>query len=170
MILIGAGANRPGIWGTPEQTIARALTVLAASGVEPRAVSPAYLSAPVGPGPQDPYVNLVARVETHLPPLALLDVLQRIERAAGRRAAPRWSARELDLDLLAYHRLVAEWPRLVLPHPRLRERPFVLRPLADLCPGWHHPVSGETARQLWQRLRTRRAGRILAPLAPVPLR
>lgn len=99
-----------------------------------RAISPHYRSRAIGPGTQPDYRNAVAALDTDLEPMALLDQLQAIERAQGRVRTERWAARTLDLDLLLYGDRVIADSRLQVPHLRLRERAFVLRPLADLAP------------------------------------
>ena len=99
------------------------------------AVSPHYRSPAVGPGDQPDYRNAVAALDTDLEPLALLDQLQAIEQAQGRVRTVRWAARTLDLDLLLYGDRVIADARLTVPHPRIAERAFVLRPLADLAAG-----------------------------------
>ena len=98
-----------------------------------QAVSSAYSSAAVGPGKQPDYLNAVARLNTHLSPIELLDALQGIEQQQGRIREERWAARTLDLDLLLYANLAMNTPRLILPHPRLTERNFVLYPLCDVA-------------------------------------
>jgi 2-amino-4-hydroxy-6-hydroxymethyldihydropteridine diphosphokinase len=109
-------------------------------------------AAPLGP-PQPRYLNAVLELETELPPLDLLDVLQEVERTGGRvRTAVRWSARTLDLDLLLYGDAVVRQPRLVVPHPDLVARRFVLAPLAELCPERVVPGTGRTVAQLLARL------------------
>jgi 2-amino-4-hydroxy-6-hydroxymethyldihydropteridine diphosphokinase len=128
---IGLGANL----GQPAQTLDRALAALAQSeGVRDLAASPYYRSAPVAATGPD-FINAVARVATQLTPLALLDTLQAIEQRFGRERPYTNAPRTLDLDLLLY----ADWhiadpPRLIVPHPRMHERAFVLRPLLDLDP------------------------------------
>lgn len=103
-------------------------------------------------GPQPPYLNAVVVGDTSLEPLALLDVLLALERQRGRvRRSPR-APRTLDLDLLLYGDRVIESPRLMVPHPRLRERLFVLEPLAEIAPGWRDPVTGRTVRDLLDAL------------------
>ncbi len=103
--------------------------------VEWRALSRVYETAPVGPPGQGPYLNAVSEVATRLPPQALLGVLLEIEAASGRvRGAERNAARTLDLDLLWMQGRCISTPSLELPHPRMRERAFVLMPLADLAP------------------------------------
>jgi 2-amino-4-hydroxy-6-hydroxymethyldihydropteridine diphosphokinase len=105
-------------------------------------------SAPLGP-PQPRYLNAALELEVGVPPLALLGVLQRIERNAGRvRSGVRWSARTLDLDLLLFGDEVIRRPRLVVPHPDLVARRFVLAPLAELCPERVVPGTGRSVARL----------------------
>jgi 2-amino-4-hydroxy-6-hydroxymethyldihydropteridine diphosphokinase len=101
--------------------------------------------------PQAAFLNAVAAVETRLSPAVLLDVLQAIEAQRGRERSPRaerWGPRTLDLDLLLYGDAVVATERLTVPHPRLAERAFVLRPLCDLAPQVRHPVLGRTLAEL----------------------
>ena len=94
-----------------------------------------YRTAPLGPGQQPDYTNGVVAVDTSLDPLALLHELQAIEQAHGRQRGERWGPRTLDLDLLLFGQETIATLSLVVPHPRLRERNFVLYPLADIAPG-----------------------------------
>lgn len=107
--------------------------------------SPVYTSAAhtLDPGEAQPdYLNAVVALRTSGAPLALLHTCQRIEREAGRQAAPeRWTPRPLDLDLLIYGMRTAFTPALTLPHPRMLERRFVLAPLADLAPTLALPLA-----------------------------
>ena len=96
------------------------------------ACSPAYRSTAVGPGQQPDYLNAVAALRTALAPLDLLHQLQDIEQAQGRERGERWGARTLDLDILLYGNLVMDEDELTIPHPRMRDRNFVLQPLHDL--------------------------------------
>jgi 2-amino-4-hydroxy-6-hydroxymethyldihydropteridine diphosphokinase len=152
---IGLGSNL----GHPRRQLARALRRLAAvPGVRVVARSPAYLSAPIGGAPQPDYVNAVAAVDTALAPRMLLTRLLAIERRAGRRrdvgtacAAPR----TLDLDLLLYGHRRAHSPTLALPHPRMHQRAFVLKPLIDLAPAATIPGRG-LARRYLPRVREQR--------------
>ncbi len=99
------------------------------------AVSPLYETAPVGgPGGQGPYLNLVAELDTDLSPRRLLEWAHQLESAAGRVRAERWGPRTLDVDVLLVDDLTVCEPDLVVPHPRLWERRFVVAPLADLAP------------------------------------
>ena len=108
-----------------------------------------YESAPVPASDQPWFVNGVAAVETELSAADLLALLHRMEADFGRERRVRDEARVLDLDLLAYgDRVSAPGETPVLPHPRMAERAFVLLPLADLAPGWRHPVSGLSAAEM----------------------
>ncbi|RME67008.1 MAG: 2-amino-4-hydroxy-6-hydroxymethyldihydropteridine diphosphokinase [Alphaproteobacteria bacterium] len=159
MILIALGANLPHpVHGMPRRTMDVALTALAAHGVEVIARSRLYRTAPVGPGRQRPYWNAVVAVETILSPQALLGALHTVEAQLGRRRRRRWAARLIDLDLIAYHDLRCAWAArryargLVLPHPRLHRRAFVLAPLLDIAPSWRHPATRRPAKRLLARL------------------
>ncbi len=136
--------------GPREVLLAGAVAALRATrGVRDVVVSPVYETDPVGPGEQGPYLNLVASLETDLTPHALLERLLAIERDSGRERGPvRNTARTLDLDLLLFGDRSIETPDLDVPHPRMRERAFVLEPLCDLAPELVFPVTGETIQQL----------------------
>lgn len=100
-----------------------------------RAVSSVYETAPVGGPEQDPYLNLVVRVGTRRSPRKLLRLCHDVEAALRRRRDVRWGPRTIDVDILLYGPRVVETRRLVIPHPRLVERPFALIPLAEVAPG-----------------------------------
>ena len=118
-------------------------------GTRVAALSPFYETEPVGGVPQDNFYNAVARVATTLPPLELLDRLKRIEVEVFHRVpSGHWGPRSLDLDILLFGDLVLADERLVIPHPRLAERRFVLQPLADIAPSLLHPVLGTSIAQL----------------------
>jgi 2-amino-4-hydroxy-6-hydroxymethyldihydropteridine diphosphokinase len=151
MILIAIGSNLPGPWGAPQQTVQRALRELNSWPTRLAAASHAIVTEPFGRKNQPPFVNAVAEVETQLSPEALMVRLHMIEFQAGRQRRLRWGPRTLDLDLLDYHGLVR--PRrthsvkpLVLPHPGIQHRLFVLLPLAEIAPRWRHPLTRETAQ------------------------
>ena len=103
------------------------------AGVRITAVSSLYATVPVGPQDQPEFLNAAVRVRTTLAPSALLAVCLEIETALGRVRAERWGPRTLDLDLLLFGELRLAEPGLAVPHPRLRERPFVLQPLAEIA-------------------------------------
>ena len=176
-VLVGLGANCPGPWGRPDETLRRALRKIEARGITVEAVSPLYQTAALGSGRQPPYLNQVVLLSTTLPAASLLRVLKEIERGAGRRGGRPWGARTLDLDIIDYKGLVSGWapgrkvvPRervrpLVLPHPQLENRPFVLRPLLDVAPDWRHPVRKLSGRELWRRMSKRGQGSVLKRLS-----
>lgn len=109
----------------------------------------------MGVGEQPRFLNGVVVGETSLPPRALLDALLAIERDRGRERPRPGAARTLDLDLIFYGSARVTEPDLVVPHPRFRERLFVLEPLAELAPDWVDPVSGASVRALLRRARPR---------------
>jgi 2-amino-4-hydroxy-6-hydroxymethyldihydropteridine diphosphokinase len=110
--------------------------------------SPLYLSAPLGPTDQPDYINAVAGIETSLSPNALLNALQDIEQRHGRVRNVRWGPRTLDLDLLLYDDLRQNDSALILPHPRMHERIFVLQPLRDIAPELAIPGLGKIEQLL----------------------
>ncbi|MEM8641034.1 MAG: 2-amino-4-hydroxy-6-hydroxymethyldihydropteridine diphosphokinase [Cyanobacteria bacterium P01_G01_bin.54] len=120
--------------------------------IQINAVSPWYQTTPVGGPPQPDYLNGCATLMTKLTPLALLDVLLQLEQCFGRVRRERWGPRSLDLDLLFYAQQIIALPQLTVPHPRMRDRAFVLVPLADIAPQWHDPVTQQTVAQLCVRV------------------
>ncbi len=113
------------------------------------ALSGFYDTEPVGPIPQGNFLNTVARLETCLPPRRLLDELQRIETAVFRRRREvQGGPRTMDLDILFYGNLVLNETDLIIPHPRLHERRFVLVPLAEIVPGFVHPLLRQSMAEL----------------------
>ena len=147
--LIGMGANL----GDARATLAAAVAAFC-DGAEVRLVarSADYLTPPWGVEDQPPFVNLCLRIETALPPKALLRRALDVESRFGRDRARerRWGPRPLDIDILAYDELVLDAPELQLPHPRMKERAFVLTPLLDVAPEWR--IGGETVEALAQRV------------------
>jgi len=138
--------------GDRERHLRAAFAALRAlRGIRDVVASRVYETDPVGPGKQRPYLNAVARVTTELPPRDLLDELLAIERSEGReRGGVRNAPRTLDLDLLLYGESEIDEPGLVVPHPRMAQRAFVLEPLCDLAPdlvipGVRAPVSALAA-------------------------
>ena len=143
MILIAFGANLPSVYGSPYETLQEAIAQLDdLSEVSVVSVSDIYITAPVPVSDQPWYHNGVLSVETDLAPRELLLLLQKIEADFGREKAERNAARVLDLDILAYNDEILDEEGLVLPHPRMSDRAFVLYPLRDVAPLWQHPVSG----------------------------
>lgn len=168
LALIGLGANEPAGDSAPAQTLVAALNMLPESRIEIDRISRLYRTPcfPVGAGPD--YVNAAAALRVKIPPDALLARLHEIEASFGRTRQERWGNRVLDLDLLAFGDAVLPDPatqqhwrdlppedrrsrapdQLIVPHPRLQDRAFVLIPLLDVAPDWHHPVMAQTVRQM----------------------
>jgi 2-amino-4-hydroxy-6-hydroxymethyldihydropteridine diphosphokinase len=143
---LGLGSNL----AHPRRQLARALRSIAQlPGTRVMAASPNYVSAPLGvDGPQPDYVNSVVVVRTVLGARALLAALHGIERRQLRRRARRNAPRTLDIDLLLFGRRRIRIPALVVPHPRMHERAFVLRPLADVDAAARIPGRGLARRYL----------------------
>ncbi|OEY67981.1 2-amino-4-hydroxy-6-hydroxymethyldihydropteridine diphosphokinase [Marinobacter sp. X15-166B] len=162
---IGLGSNL----AEPLQQLARAIAALAAlPHTTLVAQSPFYASRPVGPQDQPDFINGAVQLRTTLPPLALLDELQRIEQQHGRERSQRWGPRTLDLDLLLYGDQVVHHPRLKVPHVELHNRDFVLQPLLDLTPTLRTP-SGRSVAALRQQCADNNLRRLQpAACPPVP--
>lgn len=142
MIYIALGANVPSAAGPPAVTLRRALAAMPSRGLSVSSVSPFYQTA-AWPNPADPsFVNAVARLASRLGPAEVLRALLVIEKSFGRVRKTKWEPRCLDLDLLDYGGLICDEILLSLPHPRMHERAFVLKPLADIAPDWRHPDTG----------------------------
>lgn len=165
--LVALGANLPSLVGDPAETVSNAIKKLRSVYPDTRAsrlhVSPAF---PAHSGPD--YINAAACFATHQPASEILQILHGIEEQLGRSRGERWAARVMDLDLLGVGKEVlpnfethAEWRTLpldeqmrrapyglILPHPRMQERAFVLKPLAEIAPEWIHPVLGTAVKQM----------------------
>lgn len=146
--IIALGGNL----GDVRSSFVGARDMLAAQqGIEIAASSLLYRSPPMGPQDQADYLNAVIAVRTSLSPSALLELMQGIELHFGRKRGRRWGERTLDIDLIAHDDTQMRSHTLTLPHPGMQERMFVLQPLCDIRPGWRHPESGKTARELMQQ-------------------
>lgn len=162
---LGLGGNLPFAGKLPIETIAAAVQQLEIAGVKVVGASSAYDSSPVPATDQPDFTNAVIAADTHLSAGDLLAVCKSVERLFGREPGERWSARTLDIDILAYGELVTPEPDvwrqlsenydpeakpidLALPHLRMHLRAFALAPFVDVAPNWQHPVLGKTAKEL----------------------
>ncbi len=151
MILIALGANMAGPAGAPRAGVQAALARFASFGLKIIARSPLYLTRPEGRARGRFFVNAAVRVQAGCRPEILLARLHRLEAIHRRRRGALHAPRPLDLDLLDYNGRICgrhckkTRERLVLPHPEMTGRVFVLRPLADIAPAWRHPATRKSA-------------------------
>lgn len=145
VVYLGLGANL----GDKVDNCLRALKILSSSGQNQiQAVSSLYKTEPIGYREQDWFINCVAEMVTSLSPCFLLQLLQEIEKQMGRTKTFQWGPRVIDLDILFYGTEVIEEADLIIPHPHLHERGFVLIPLAELAPDLLHPVLKKSIKEL----------------------
>lgn len=149
---IGVGSNM----GDREKNLNRAVEMLdMAHGVEVTAVSSYINTAPVGYTEQADFLNAAVEVKTTLSAQELLEVCRGIEGELKRERVIRWGPRTIDLDILLYGELVLSEEHLILPHPRMHEREFVLRPLSEIAPQAFHPVLQQRVSEIYQALQSR---------------
>ena len=166
--LVALGANLPHDGQPPEVAVAAAITVLAEQTGQTVQASRLYRTPAFPPGAGPEFVNAAVALDWEGTPETLLALLHEIEASFGRTREARWEARLMDLDLIALadsvmpdvqtqscwaalpsDRAAVEIPQqLILPHPRLADRSFVLVPLADVAPDWRHPVTGRSVMQM----------------------
>jgi 2-amino-4-hydroxy-6-hydroxymethyldihydropteridine diphosphokinase len=143
-VYLGLGSNV----GEREHQLARALEALDSPQIRITRWSPVYETEPMDVRDQRWFLNLVAEAETTLFPLQLLHRIARVETQLGRRRLQPKGPRTIDIDILLFGQAVLSTPALEIPHPRFRQRRFVLAPLADLAPGLRDPVTRKTVREL----------------------
>jgi 2-amino-4-hydroxy-6-hydroxymethyldihydropteridine diphosphokinase len=149
-VIVALGSNLAGDFASSEALLEAALSRLPAAGLIVRARSRWWRSA-AWPDPSAPsYLNGVAIIETREGPLEVWATLAAVEGEFRRERSVRNAPRTLDLDLIAHGRATQDGPGLILPHPRAEARLFVMGPIAEIAPGWRHPVSGRTAAEAAQ--------------------
>ena len=144
IVYIGIGSNL----GNREKNCLKALSLISAKAGSVRKQSSMYETKPWGVEDQPEFINMAAEITTEAEPHELLDILKQIEKEMGREETYRWGPRVIDLDILFYDDLILDTPDLRIPHPLMREREFVLRPLADIASDKIHPVLKQTVREL----------------------
>ena len=155
---IGIGANLPGKnFLTPRATCEAAITELLSFGIGIEKQSSWYRSEPVPTSAQPWFINGIISVKTSMKAAELMGVLQNVERKFGRVRTKKNDARTLDLDLIDYADTISGWEKrdvgdLILPHPRMHERSFVLLPLFEIAPSWCHPVFRTPIEELITKL------------------
>jgi 2-amino-4-hydroxy-6-hydroxymethyldihydropteridine diphosphokinase len=147
-VYLGLGSNMGDRW----QNLQRAISLLSQK-ILLMVVSPVYDTAPVGNAEQSRFLNLVCEAFTTLTPAELLMVAKEIEKTVGREPGPPNSPRPIDIDILFYSDQIIDSPELIIPHPRLPERAFMLVPLADIAPNFVHPVTGHRIKQMLKALK-----------------
>lgn len=139
--------------GQRKRNIKRAIALLnKSSHLKLERLSSFYETEPVGFRDQPLFINACLKGRTDLSAVALLRLLKEIEKKLGRRKTRRWGPRQIDIDILFYGKEKIKRRGLIIPHPRIEERLFVLEPLAEISPKFRHPVSGLTMHKLWQNL------------------
>lgn len=167
-ILLALGANLPSVWGKPAETLSHAIGDIS-ERIGSVAISSRFFATPAYPDGSGPdFVNAVVGLEADLSPGQLLEMCHVVETKARRVRDSRWEPRTLDIDVLACDDLVlptaavqAHWrtlpmgeqatttpDELILPHPRLQDRAFVLVPMMDIAPDWRHPLTGQSTEQM----------------------
>ena len=147
--------------GNRERMLGEALRLLESPGLHVLRVSPVYETEPQDLKNQPWFLNLVAGVQTGLFPMQLLTRVRRIERELGRKRTVDKGPRSIDIDILLYGESVIDSQDLVVPHPRMTERRFVLQPLADLAPDLRHPVLRRSVKELLAGV----SGQVVRPYA-----
>ncbi len=147
-IFLGLGSNL----GQRKENIKKAIKLLA-QNINNIKVASFFVSKPVGITDQPHFVNTALIGFTDLSVTDLLKFVKSVEKAVGRKERYRWGPREIDIDILFYGNLVLETENLIVPHPRLHERDFVLKPLLELEPEFVHPVFNKTLRELYMDLK-----------------
>ncbi|HOQ10184.1 MAG TPA: 2-amino-4-hydroxy-6-hydroxymethyldihydropteridine diphosphokinase [Syntrophomonadaceae bacterium] len=155
-VYISLGSNM----GSKRENLAQAVELISnIPGVKLKNRSSLYETEPWGKTDQDKFLNQVIEIETSLPPRELLKELQDIEINMGRQRKEKWGPRIIDLDILLYGNEVLDDPQLAIPHPRMRERLFVLVPLAEIGADLRFPDNGATVREVLSSVLAREGNR-----------
>ena len=149
IVYLGIGSNL----GDRKANCMAAVEKLNGRNIRVTKTSSAYETRPWGLTEQPDFINMAVEAETPLSPLELLAAVKEIEQDMGREDTRRWGPRKIDIDILFYNDSVVNTGGLRIPHPLIRERDFVLAPLAEIAPDKMHPVLKKTVRQLREELK-----------------
>lgn len=161
-LFLGLGSNL----GDRSGNLQEAIKALQARGIQPKTLSCVYETEPVGVLKQPKFLNAVCQAATALDPYEVLAAAKEVEALMGRHTTCRGGPRTIDIDILMYDELVMETEDLVIPHPRLHQRAFVLVPLADIAPDLVHPVLKTTVRQLLDQVQGKEGVNLQGILEP----
>lgn len=145
---LGLGSNL----GNKKKNLETAIQLLSSDTTKVKKISQFYETKPVGYTQQDDFLNCVLEIETLLPPSELMDYVLEIEKELKRERTIHWGPRTLDIDILLYDNLISEEEHVLLPHPRMTERLFVLVPLAEIAPFAIHPLTHQPILFLKEKL------------------
>ncbi|WP_036225038.1 2-amino-4-hydroxy-6-hydroxymethyldihydropteridine diphosphokinase [Mesoaciditoga lauensis] len=139
--------------GNRKEMILSAMEKMKENGMNFLKISTFYETKPYGVTDQNDFMNCVAEIETELTPMSLLDDLLNIEKSLGRVREKRWGPRTIDLDIIFYDKKIVNFANLIIPHPDLQNRLFVLEPLFEIAPKYVHPLTHKSVEEMLKELR-----------------
>ena len=160
LVHLGLGSNL----GDRKEYLSMACNQLSSKAVREFRTSSIYKSEPLLKMPQPKYFNMVVCGLTVLSPRELLKNCQKIELILGRIRREHWGSREIDIDILSYGKRIIDNDDLVIPHPEIENRSFILMPMLELSPEWPHPETGITIRELWKNWLLKHEGQETLPV------
>ena len=160
LVHLGLGSNL----GDRKEFLSEACNHLRSEAIRELCVSSIYESEPLLKMPQPKYFNMVVCGLTVLSPQELLKKCQQIEISSGRIRRERWGSREIDIDVISYGSRIIDNDDLVIPHPEIENRSFVLMPMSELSPEWLHPETGITIKELWENWLLKHEGKETLPV------
>ena len=160
LVHLGLGSNL----GDRKEFLNMACNQLRSETIRKFCASSIYESEPLLKMPQPKYFNMVVCGLTVLPPTELIKKCQQIEISLGRIRRERWGSREIDIDIISYGSRIIDNDDLVIPHPEIENRSFVLMPMLELSPEWLHPETGITIKELWENWLQKHEGQVPLPV------
>jgi len=160
LVHLGLGSNL----GDRKEFLSIACNQLRSKAIREFRASSIYESEPLLKMPQPKYFNMVVSGLTVYSPQELLKKCQQIEISSGRIRRKRWGSREIDIDILSYGSRIIDNDDLVIPHPEIDNRSFVLMPMSELSPEWLHPETGITIKELWENWLLKHEGKETLPV------